>query len=125
MFLQKCKNMSIKQKSVSGATFKAQPFSSIFNFGCKDGKVTAATCKYCQLTISQSDEALCKFLPIPIVAKNSILNVAEFLDPPLKTSPCLKTGLVLCETSLFLFQNVATFVKSHVLSMVIQSQNNL
>ena len=103
-FCKNVKNMSIKQESVSGATFKAWPFSSIFNFGCKDGQVTAATCKYCQLTVSQSDEALCKFLPISIVAKNSILNVAEFLDLPLKTSPCLKTGLVSCETSLFYFK---------------------
>ena len=107
--------MSTKQESVSGATFKAWPFSSIFNFGCKDDRTTAATCKYCQLVVSQSDEALCKFLPLPIVAKNSILNVAEFLDPPLKTSPRMKTSLVSCETSLFfLFRNVATFVESHV-----------
>ena len=93
--------MSTKQESVSGATFKAWPFSSVFNFGCRDGRVTAATCKYCQLVISQSNEALCKFLPIPIVAKNSILNVAEFLDPTLKTSPSMKTSPVSCETSLF------------------------
>ena len=93
--------MSTKQESVSGATFKAWPFSSIFNFGCKDDRTTAATCKYCQLVVSQSDEAFCKFLPIPIVAKKSILNVAEFLDPPLKTLPCMKTSLVSCESSLF------------------------
>ena len=34
------KNMSTKQESVSGATFKAWPFSSIFNFAFKDGRVT-------------------------------------------------------------------------------------
>ena len=95
------KNMSTKPESVSGATFKALPFSPVFNFGCKDGQVTAATWKYCQLVVSQSDEALCKFLPIPIVTKNSILNMVEFLDPPLKTLPCMKTSLVSCETSLF------------------------
>ena len=100
-FCKNVKSMSTKQESVSGATFKAWPFSSIFNFGCKDDRITAATCKYCQLVVSQSDEAFCKFLPIPIVAKKSILNVAEFLDPPLKTLPCMKTSLVLCETSLF------------------------
>ena len=38
--------MSTKQESVSDAAFKAWPFSSDFNFACKDGRVTAATCKY-------------------------------------------------------------------------------
>ena len=100
-FRKNLKNMSTKQESVSGATFKAWPFSSVFNFGFKDGRVTTATYKYCQLVVSQSDEALWKFLPIPIVAKNTILIVAEFLDLPLKTSPCMKTSPVSCETSLF------------------------
>ena len=93
--------MSTKQESVSGATFKAWPFSSVFNFACKDVRVTTATCKYCLLVVSPSDEALCKFLQLPIVTKSSILNVEEILDPPLKTSPCMKTILVSCETSLF------------------------
>ena len=100
-FCKDVKNMSTKQESVTGAIFKAQPFSSLFNFGCKNGWVTAAICKYCQLVVSQSDKALCKFLPIPVVAKNSILNVVEFLDLPLKTSPCMKTSLISWETSLF------------------------
>ena len=39
-FRKNVKNMSIKQESVSGATFKAWPFSSVFNFACKDGQVT-------------------------------------------------------------------------------------
>ena len=39
----------------------------------------------------------CKPLLLPIVAKSSILNVAEFLDPSLKKSPCTKTSLVLRE----------------------------
>ena len=62
-----------------------------------------------------SDEALCNFLPLPIVAKSSILNVAEFLDPPMKTSPCKKTSPVSCKNQSFflLFQNVATFIESH------------
>ena len=93
--------MSTKQESVSRATFKAWPFSSIFNFACKDIRVTTATCKYCLLVVSPSDEALCKFLPLPTVTKSSILNVEEFLDLPLKTPPCMKTSPVLCETSLF------------------------
>ena len=100
-FQKNVKNMSTRQESVSGATFQAWLFSFVFNFSCKDGRVTTATSKYCLLVASPSDEALCKFLPLPTVVKNSILNVAEFLDPPLKTSPCMKTSLVLCETSLF------------------------
>ena len=76
-FQKNVENMSAKQESVSGATFKAWPFSSIFNFACKDVRVTA-TCKYCLLVVSPSDESLRKFLPLPIVAKSSILNVEEF-----------------------------------------------
>ena len=93
--------MSTKQESSSVATFKAWPFSSVFNFGCRDDQVTTATCKYCLLVVSPSYEALGKFLPLTIVAKSLILNVAEFLDPPLKTSPCMTTSPVSCETSLF------------------------
>ena len=100
-FRKNVKNMSTKQESVSGATFQAWLFSFIFNFGCKDGRVTTATCKYCLLVVSPSDEALCKFLLVPIAVKNSILNVAEFLDPPLKTLPCMKTSPVSCKTSHF------------------------
>ena len=43
-----------------------------------------------------SDEALSNFLKLPIVAKSSILNMAEFLDLSLKTSPCMKTIPVTC-----------------------------
>ena len=39
-FRKNVENMSTKQESVSGATFKAWPFSSVFNFVCKDGRVT-------------------------------------------------------------------------------------
>ena len=51
---------------LSDATFKTWPFSSDFNFACKDGPVTTATSKY-----------YCP-LPLPIAAKSSILNVASF-----------------------------------------------
>ena len=55
-----------------------------------------------------------KTLPLPVAAKSSILNVAEFLDPSLKTSPYTKTSPVSCENkSFFLFQNVANFIESH------------
>ena len=51
-------------------------------------------------------------LPLPIVAKSSILNVEEFLDLFLKTSPCMKTSPVLCENQSFflLFANAVTFI---------------
>ena len=53
-------------------------------------------------------------LPLPTVAKNSFLNRVEFLDPSLKTWPCTKTSLVLCENQVFfwLFWNDA-FIESH------------
>ena len=54
-------------------------------------------------------------LPLLIVAKSFILNIAEFVDLSLKTSPCMKTSPVSCENQFFflllLFQNVATFIK--------------
>ena len=101
--------MSTKQESIPGVTFKAWSFSSAFNFGCNDGRVTAATCKYCPLVVRPSDEALSgdahqmKFLLLPIVAKTSILNVAEFLELALKMSPCIKNSRVSCETSPFFY----------------------
>ena len=60
------------------------------------------------------DEALYNFLPLPIVGKSSILNVAEFLDLSLKTLPCTETSPVSCENLPFflLFRNVVTFIKS-------------
>ena len=62
-FSKKCKNMSTKQVIVSDAAFKAWPFSSDFNFGCKDGRVTAATCKcYCPLTVNPTISNCCKEL---------------------------------------------------------------
>ena len=35
------------------------------------------------------------------VAKSSVLNEAEFLDPSLKTLPCVKTSWVSCENQFF------------------------
>ena len=98
--------MSTKQEIVSDATFKTWPFSSNFTFTCKDGRVTAATCKYyCLLVVN---------LAITNCCKEPILNVAEFLDPSLKTLPCTKTSPVSCENqSFFLSRNVANFIESH------------
>ena len=61
-FRKKCENMSTKQESVSDATFKAWPFSSDFNFATKDGRVTAATCKYYPLVVGPTVTNCCKEL---------------------------------------------------------------
>ena len=45
--------MSTKQEIVSDTAFKAWPFSSDFNFACKNSQVTTATCKYyCPLVVN-------------------------------------------------------------------------
>ena len=41
------------------------------------------------------------YYQLPIVAKNSILNMAEFPDLSLKTPPCMKTNPVSCENQSF------------------------
>ena len=51
---------STKQESVSDAAFKTWPFSSDFNFATKDGRVTAATCKYCPLVVGLTITSCCK-----------------------------------------------------------------
>ena len=85
-FLKKCKNMSTKQEIVSDAAFKAWPFSSDFNFACKDGWVTTTTCKY--------------YFPL-VINLTITSDVVEFLDPSLKMSPFTKTSPVLCENQSF------------------------
>ena len=58
---KKCKCMSAKQEHMSDAAFKTWSFSYNFNFACKDGQVTAATCKYyCQLFVSPIITNCCK-----------------------------------------------------------------
>ena len=53
--------MSTKQEIISDAVFKAWPFSSNFNFACKDGGVIAATCKYyCPLVVNPTITNCCK-----------------------------------------------------------------
>ena len=45
--------MSTKQEIISDAAFKAWPFSSGFNFGCKDDQIIAVICKYyCPLDVN-------------------------------------------------------------------------
>ena len=55
--------MSIKQESLSDAVLKAWPFSSDFNFICKDDGVNAAICKhYCPLVVNPHINNCCKDL---------------------------------------------------------------
>ena len=104
-FLKKCKNMSTKHESISDAAFKAWPFHPILILPVKMVEL---------LQQHANTVHWLKTLLLPIVAKSSILNIPEFLDPFLKTSPCTKTILVLCENqSFFLFQNAANFMESH------------
>ena len=56
-------DMSTTQEMVFDAAFKAWPSSSGFNFACKDGRVTAATCKYhCPLIVNPIITNCCKEL---------------------------------------------------------------
>ena len=101
--------MSTKQEIVSDATFRAQPFSSDFKF-CMERQ--SSYCSNMQILLSID------FKPYHYqVAKSSILSMAEFLDLSLKMLPCMKTSPVSCENQSFflLFQNVASFIKSHCL----------
>ena len=53
--------MSTNQEIISDAAFKAWPFSSDFDFACKDSRVTAATCKYyCPLVVNPTITNCCK-----------------------------------------------------------------
>ena len=55
--------MYTKQEIVSDTAFKAWPFPSDFNFTCKDGRVTAVTCKdYCLLVVNPAIINCCKEL---------------------------------------------------------------
>ena len=60
--MKKCKNMSTKQESVFDAAFKTWPFSCNFKFASKNDRVTAVTCKYCQLDVSPIVTNCCKEL---------------------------------------------------------------
>ena len=63
VFEKKHKNMSTKQEIVCDTAFKAWPFSSNFNFACKDGWVTTVACKYNHaLVISPTITNCCKEL---------------------------------------------------------------
>ena len=96
--------MSKKRETISDTTFRALTFSFDLILPVKMVELLqqhANATAHCLQT-----------LPLPIVAKSSILNVEEFLDLFLKTSPCMKTSPVLCENQSFflLFANAATFI---------------
>ena len=77
------KKMSTKQEIVSDAAFKAWPFSSDFNFTCKDCRVTAATCKYyCLLVVNPAITNCCKELHLKCgrVPRSVFENVAMHED---------------------------------------------
>ena len=83
--------MSAKQEIVSDAAFKAWPFSSNFNFACKDGQVTTATCKYyCPLIVNPNITHCCKELHLK--HGRNPRSVFE---------------------NIAMHKNVATFIKSH------------
>ena len=86
------------------AAFKARLFSSDFSFACKDGRVTAATCKYyCPLVANTTFTNSCKQLHLKCGR-----------DLSLKTSPCTKTSLFF-----LLFRNIATFIDSHCVFLLL------
>ena len=96
--------MSTKEDNVFVATFKDLPFHP----------VTILPVKMIELPQQHANTVhWLQALPLPIVAKS--LNMAKFLDSSLKTLPCTKIRPALCENQSFfsLFQNVATFMKSH------------
>ena len=66
-----------------------------------------------------SDEALCNFLPLPVVTKTFI--VAEFLDRSLKTLPYTKTSRFCVKSSLFflLFRIMATFIERNCVLLLL------
>ena len=92
-FSKKSKNMSTKQESVSDATFRHGHFQPILILPVMMVKLLQ---QHANTTVHWLQALL-----LPIVAKSSILNVAEFLDPSLKTLPCTKTSPVSCDNQCF------------------------
>ena len=107
VFSKKCKNMSTNQEIISDATFKAWPFSSDFNFACKDGRVTTATCKYyCPLVVNPTITHCCKELHLKCdrVSRSVFEKVAMHKS---------YSGFVWKPVFFLLFWNVATFIENH------------
>ena len=81
--------MSAKQEIVSDAPSKARPFSSNFNFPCKNGRATTATCKYYTQLVGNP--------PITNCFDELCLKCGRIASLSFKTSPSTKTSPVLCE----------------------------
>ena len=78
-FSKKCKNMSMKQGLISDAAVRTWPFSSDFRIACKDGRVTAATCKYyCPYFVNPTITNCCKEFNLKCgrVTRSAFENVA-------------------------------------------------
>ena len=78
------------------------------------GKIDVLQSFKSQLAVSPSDEAICNFLPLLIVAKSPILNVTEFLNVPLPTSPYMKTSFVSKPVFLNSYSKSTLLVKDQV-----------
>ena len=97
-FSKKYENMSIKKESVSDAAFKHGHFHLILILPLKMVELLQ---QHANTTVHWLQA-----LPLPIVVKNSILNLAEFLDLYFKKLPSTKTSPTLCENQYFLlFRN--------------------
>ena len=97
--------MSVKQEIESDAAFKAWPFSSDFNFACKNSQFTAAACKcYCPLVVNLTLPSCKEFhLKWSRVLRSVSENVAMY-----KNLSDFMWKLVF-----LLFQNVSIFIKSN------------
>ena len=92
-FWKKCKNMSTEKKVYLMLPSKHGHLYQILILPLKMVK-----------SLQQHENASVhwlKALPLLIVAKSCILNLAEFLDLSLKTLPCTKTSLTSCESQYF------------------------
>ena len=65
------------------------------------------------------DEVIRNFLPFPITARRSILNMVEFLEPSLKTLACTKSSSVSCESQSFLIISKCSHKKSLCFSLLL------
>ena len=102
-----------KQEIISDATFKAWPFSSDFNFICKDGRDTAAICEhYCPLVVNPAITNCCKELHLEYgrVRKSVFENVAMHKN---------KSGFAWKPVFFLIIWNVATFIESHCFSLLL------
>ena len=108
--------MSTKQESRSDAAFRHGHFYPILILPVKMVELSQ---QHANTTVHWFQA-----LPLPIVAKSSILNVTEFLDPSLKTSPCTKTSSVSYVNQYFLslFRNFANFIESQFVFLCYFSQ---